>query len=263
MADQPPTVEPKPSLFERMGNQPSPALAARLGSDGSFASSTTTGFAASSTTAPVFAVPVSKKPKVEQATSAPNTSSGPSAGKKFLPLAELLERARAATERQQLDLADHYFSLASSHYGSRFTKESVLDHASVLLLLGESARAASLAATLADSLAGSSQSNSSLYERAVYVQGAALLAAQDYDGCKHALTRGLVVFPHSQQMKETLAEAESELAASLAGVSSNDSMTIRLLCQPPIDVKPSFTLQYVSANSLRFFRFPGRVFVTL
>ena len=46
------------------------------------------------------------------------------------------------------------------------------------------------------------------------------------------------------QMKETLAEAENELAATLAGVSSNQAITLRLLADPPIDIKPSFTLQF-------------------
>jgi hypothetical protein len=139
-----------------------------------------------------------------------------------------------------MDLADHYFSIASTNYGARFTKESVLDHASVLLLLGDSKRAAALAASLADP----SQISASILERAIYIQGAALLAAENYAGSKTALQFGLSLFPHSQQMKETLAEAESELAAALAGVSSNDAMTIRLLASPPIDIKPSYTLQF-------------------
>ena len=111
---------------------------------------------------------------------------------------ELLERARAATERQQLDLADHYFCLAAQQHASRVTKESVLDHASVLLLLGESARAATLAASLADPR----QMSCSIFERAIYIQGAALLQAEDYAGSKAALERGLAVLPHSQQVRE-------------------------------------------------------------
>ena len=139
MSDIPPPKDIKPSLFERMGGQPSPALAARLHG----ASASSTGFPAPSSTAPVFAVPVSKKPKNEDGHSHSSTSASAS---KLLPLHGLLERARAATERQQLDLADRYFSLAAAHYSSRFSQESTLDHASVLLLLGESTRAASIAA---------------------------------------------------------------------------------------------------------------------
>ena len=115
-----------------------------------------------------------------------------------MPVGELLERARAATERQQLDLADHYFCLAAQQHAPRVTKESVLDHASVLLLLGESARAATLAASLADPR----QMSCSIFERAIYIQGAALLQAEDYAGSKAALERGLAVFPHSQQVHE-------------------------------------------------------------
>ncbi len=245
MSDNPPPRDAKPSLFERLGAQPSSALAARLAgapSDAA-ASSTSTGFPAqSSSAAPVFAVPVSKKPKTGDSITAPPP---PSSVAKCLSLSDLLERARAATERRQLDLADHYFSIASARFGSRFTKESVLDHASVLLLLGESVRAAALAASLADPL----QISSSIYERAVYVQGAALLAAEDYAGCKAVLERGLASFPHSQQMKETLTEAVNELAAASAGVSANDAMTISLLADPVIVMKPSFTLQYATTSS--------------
>ena len=228
MSDIPPPKDIKPSLFERMGGQPSPAVAARLHG----ASASATGLPAPSSTAPVFAVPVSKKPKNEDGHSHSSTSASAS---KLLPLHGLLERARAATERQQLGLADRYFSLAAAHYSSRFSQESTLDHASVLLLLGESTRAASIAAALAEALPPTSP----MMERAVYIQGAALLAAEDFAGCQQALLRGLALFPHSQQMKETLAEAESELAASRAGVSSNDC----LLSHSPIEIKPSFTLQ--------------------
>ena len=113
---------------------------------------------------------------------------------------ELLERARAATERQQLDLADHYFCLAAQQHASRVTKETVLDHASVLLLLGESERAATLAASLADPR----QMSSFIFEWAIYMQGAAiaLLQADDHARSKAALERGLAVSPHSQQVRE-------------------------------------------------------------
>ena len=86
---------------------------------------------------------------------------------KVMPVDELLERARTATERQQLDLADHYFCLAAQQHASRVTKESVLDHANVLLLLAESAKRA---ATLAASLADHRQMSSSIFERAIYIQ---------------------------------------------------------------------------------------------
>ena len=143
---------------------------------------------------------MAKKPRSEEAAAATVASSntgavgGPCG--KVLPLGDLLERARAATERQQLDLADHYFVIATTHHSSRITKESLLDHASVLLLLGESLRAA----TLAESLADPRQMSSSIFERAIYIQGAALLQAEDYAGSKAALEKGLAAFPHSQQV---------------------------------------------------------------
>jgi hypothetical protein len=95
-------------------------------------------------------------------------SSTSASGEKLLPLRDLIERARAATERQQLDLADRYFSLATAHYSSRFSQESTLDHASVLLLLGESTRAASIAAALAEALPPTSLTVMALYEGACY-----------------------------------------------------------------------------------------------
>jgi hypothetical protein len=177
MSNTPPPLVSKSSLFDRMGGPPLPsALASRLSPtvSTSFPSSTTLGFPtpASNASTHVFAVPVSKKPKTDDTCARPSANS--------IPLADLLERARAATERQQLDLADHYFAMATAQYAGRISKESALDHASVLLLLGESKRAATLAASLADPL----QLSSSIFERAVYIQGAALLAAEDFAGSK-------------------------------------------------------------------------------
>jgi tetratricopeptide (TPR) repeat protein len=239
------SIPKKMSLFDRVGGVP-PALAARLGlpgasSDTAFpaapaaAAAPNAAAAAAAAAAPKaaaavsFAVPMPKKVKSE-------------AKDVVQPLtpAELLERARSATERQQLDLADFYYSVLSSQHAARMTGENVLDHASVLLLLGDAARSAALVASALNLMPASSPA----YERAVYLHGAALLAAEDYSGSKAALQRGLELFPHSQQMKESLAEAAKELAASVAGESANEAMNILLLASPPINMHPTFTLQY-------------------